>query len=114
MKSRWLIFVLLMPVTAAFAAEQPATDQNLRIIQVDGHGTARIEPDQAFMSFAIDTKGSTAREAGAQNAQIASKVIAVLKSKVAPGGEGRDGRLRVDAAIWQRSPIGEQDSRLGR
>jgi uncharacterized protein YggE len=81
-KLRSLIFVLLMPVTAAFAADQPAADQNLRIIQVDGHGTARSDPDQAFLSFAIDTQASNARDAGTQNAQIASKVMAALKSKV--------------------------------
>jgi len=90
-KLGWAIFVLLMPVTAAFAAEPSGNDQNLRIIQVDGHGTARIDPDQAFVSFAIDTKGATAREAGAQNAQIASKVIAALKSKVTSGSKVETG-----------------------
>ena len=71
MKSRWLIFVLLMPLTSAFAADQPPIDSNQRIIQMDGHGEARAAPDQASMSFAIETKGSTAQEAGAQNALIA-------------------------------------------
>jgi len=114
-KSRWLIFVLLMSVTLAFAAEQPAADQNLRIIQMDGHGEARANPDQAVVSFAIETKGSTAREAGTQNAQIATKVIAALKSKVAARGQGRDWRLRVDAVVWRRfSAVRKQDSRLGR
>jgi len=86
-KLRWLIFVLLMPVTVALAAEQPGSEQNLRIIQVDGHGDARANPDQAFISFAIETKGSTAQDAGAQNAQIANKVVAALKSKLASGGK---------------------------
>lgn len=39
------------------------------------------------MSFAIDTKGSTARDAVEQNARIAAKVIAALKSKVGVGGK---------------------------
>src|ERR1700682_1594763 len=91
MKAGWLIFVLLMPVTAALGAELPASDQNLRIIQMEGHGEARANPDQAFISFAIETKGSTAREAATQNAQIATKVIAALKSKVAPGGKVETG-----------------------
>jgi uncharacterized protein YggE len=80
-KLRWVIFVLLMPLTV-FAAEQPSSDQNLRIIQVDGHGTARSDPDQAFVSVAIETQASNARDAATQNAQIASKVMAALKSKV--------------------------------
>ena len=81
MKLRWVIFVLLMPLTV-FAAEQPNSDQNLRIIQVDGHGTARSDPDQVFVSVAIETQASNARDAATQNAQIASKVMAALKSKV--------------------------------
>jgi uncharacterized protein len=97
-KKFWLIFVLLMPVTAALAAEQPGAEQNLRIIQVDGHGIARVDPDQAFMSFAIDTKGSTAQEAGARNAQIAARVIAALKSKVASGG-------KVETGGYSLSPL---------
>ena len=87
-----------MPLTAAFAAEQAATDQNLRIIQVDGHGEARANPDLAFMSFAIETKGSTAQEAGAQNARIAQKVIAALKSKVGANG-------KVETGSYSLSPL---------
>jgi len=87
-KSRWLIFVLLMPTTSVALGQQPSPiDQNLRIIQVDGHGDARANPDQASMSFAIETKGSTAQEAGAQNARIAQNVIAALKAKVGAGGK---------------------------
>ena len=74
MKLRWLIFVLLVPPASATFAQQPPVEGNLRIIQMDGHGEARTNPDQASLSFAIETKGSTAQEAGTQNAQIAQKV----------------------------------------
>jgi uncharacterized protein len=106
-KLRWLIFVLLMPVTAAFAAEPSASDQNLRIIQIDGHGEARTNPDQAFVSFAIETKGSTAREAGVQNAQIAAKVIAALKSKVGAGGKVETGGYALMPLYGVSSPQSE-------
>jgi len=98
-KSRWLIFVLLMPLTSVALAQQPSpTDQDLRIIQMDGHGDARSNPDQASVSFAIDTKGSTAQEAGMQNAQIAQKVFAALKAKVSAGG-------RVETGGYSLSPL---------
>jgi uncharacterized protein len=90
-KSRSLIFVLLMPVMASCAAQQPAIDQNPRVIQVDGHGEVRASPDQALISFAIETKGSNAQEAGTQNAQIADKVIAALKAKVGASGKVETG-----------------------
>jgi uncharacterized protein len=109
-KLRWLIFVLLMPVTAAFAAEPSATAENLRIVQVDGHGLARSDPDQAFMSFAIETKGSTAKEAGEQNAQIASKVVAALKSKLASGGKVETGGYSLTPLYGGRS--GQSESRI--
>jgi uncharacterized protein YggE len=99
MKSSWLIFILLMPLTSAAFAQQPQPiDQNLRIIQMDGHGEAHANPDQASVSFAIETKGSTAQEAGAQNAQIAQKVIAALKSKVGAGG-------KVETGSYSLSPL---------
>ena len=44
MKSLWLIFTLLMPTAAAFAAEQPPIDPNQRIIQMDGRGEVRAAP----------------------------------------------------------------------
>jgi uncharacterized protein len=116
-KLRWLIFVLLMPVTAAFAAEQPAADQSLRIIQVDGHGTALSDPDQAFVSFAIETQAPNARDAATQNAQIASKVMVALKSKVAPGSRVETGGYGLSQLYGSSSPqsdkirdwVGDQD-----
>lgn len=105
MKSRWLIFVLLMTLTSVALAQQPPpVDLNLRIIQMDGHGDSRANPDQASTSFAIETKGSTAQEAGAQNAQIAQKVIAALKSKVGAGG-------KVETGGYSLSPLYANTSR---
>jgi uncharacterized protein YggE len=107
-KSLWLIFTLLMPMAAAFAAEQPAIDPNQRIIQMDGRGEVRAAPDQASISFAIETKGSTAQEAGTQNAQIAQRVIAALKSKIGAGG-------KVETAGYSLTPLyaaGDQSDRI--
>jgi uncharacterized protein YggE len=117
MRLRWLIFVLLMPVTVALAAEQPGSEQNLRIIQVDGHGTARSDPDQAFVSFAIETQAPNARDAATQNAQIASKVMVALKSKVAPGSRVETGGYGLSQLYGSSSPqsdkirdwVGDQD-----
>jgi uncharacterized protein YggE len=98
-KLGWLIFVLFMPLTSAALAQQPPPiDLNLRIIQMDGHGESRGNPDQASASFAIETKGSTAQEAGAENARIAQKVIAALKAKVGAGG-------KVETGGYSLSPL---------
>jgi hypothetical protein len=107
-KSLWLIFTLLMPLAAVFAAEQPPIDPNQRIIQMDGRGEVRAAPDQASISFAIETKGSTAQEAGTQNAQIAQRVIAALKSKIGAGG-------KVETAGYSLTPLyaaGDQSDRI--
>src|SRR5882672_7669931 len=87
-----------MPVTVVFAAEQPTADQKSRIMQVDGRGQARVDPDQASLNFAIETSGSTAQEAEAQNAEIAKKVLAVLKSKVGAGD-------KVEAGAYTLAPV---------
>ena len=113
MKSLWLIFTLLMPLTAAFAAEQSPIDPSQRIIQMDGRGEVRAAPDQASISFAIETKGSTAQEAGTQNAQIAQRVIAVLKSKIGAGGKVETAGYSLTPLYAAGGPVG-QDSRLDR
>jgi uncharacterized protein YggE len=87
MKLHWFIFALAMPVAVVFADEQPAADQNPRTIEVEGHGEARTNPDQASMSFAIEAEGSTAQEAGEQIAQTADKVVAALNSKIGASGK---------------------------
>jgi uncharacterized protein YggE len=97
-KLRWLIFVLLVPLASATFAQQPPVEGNQRIIQMDGHGEARTNPDQASLSFAIETKGSTAQEAGTQNAKIAQKVFAALKANVGAGG-------RVETGGYSLSPL---------
>jgi hypothetical protein len=45
-KSLWLIFTLLMPMVAAFAAEQPPIDPNQRISAFTTIGTAGLDPEQ--------------------------------------------------------------------
>jgi uncharacterized protein YggE len=104
MKLRWLIFVLLMRVTAGCAEMQPATDQSPRMIQVEGHGEARANPDRAAISFEIVTRGSNAQEAGEQNAKVADKAIAALKAKVGTGGGVETGGYSVSPlyAQWPR------------
>jgi uncharacterized protein YggE len=90
-KLRWLILVLLMAPGPAFAADQSAISPNQRIIQMEGHSEVRAVPDQASMSFAIETKGSTAKQAAAQNAQIVQKVIDALRAMVGPKGKVETG-----------------------
>ena len=92
MRVRWLGFLLIVPfATIALAQEPPSIDQNMRVIQMDGHGAGHANPDQAFTSFAIETKGSTAQEAAAQNAQIAQNVFSALKRKVGATGKVETG-----------------------
>ncbi len=112
MKVCWLMFVLLMPLTAAFGAEQPPVDPNQRIIEMDGHGEARANPDQATLSFAIETKDSSAHEAAVLNAQIAAKVIAALKSKVGASGKVETGGYSLSPLYTATTP-GQSDHRIG-
>jgi uncharacterized protein YggE len=103
-KLGWVIFVLLMLVTAGCAVKQPATDQSPRMIQVEGHGEERANPDQAVISFEIVTSGSNAQEAGEKNAKVADKAIAALKAKVGTGGRVETGGYSVSPlyAQWPR------------
>lgn len=55
------------------AAEQPDT------VSVSGVGSVESVPDQAQMSFGVETRGQTARAAVAANAEAMRKVIAALR-----------------------------------
>lgn len=65
---------------AALAVNARAADAQTTppVLRVTGTGEVRAAPDQAVADFAVETRGSTAREAGAQNAQTMERVIAAL------------------------------------
>ena len=70
------------PMNPAIAAEQPP-----RTIVVSGNGEASVAPDDAIMDFAIETHAQTATDAARRNAELATKVVAALKSKLAGKGQ---------------------------
>ena len=78
-------------VSAGFAsAAPPQSGTNVferRTIEVDGSGEVRTSPDTADLDLAIDTHAKTAEGAATNNAQLATKVIDALKSKLGDKGK---------------------------
>ena len=62
------------------AAQQPAplAPPSQRTIRVSGTGEARARPDAARLTFAVETFSPTAREAGAENAEVMERVVQAL------------------------------------
>jgi uncharacterized protein YggE len=65
-------------------AQQAAVPMTERTIRVTGMGEARVQPDEAQIMFAVETRGATAQAAGRENAQVMDRVIAALVSAGIP------------------------------
>ncbi len=68
----------LGPQPDAAEAQQPAAEQP-DTVTVSGVGSVESVPNQAQMSFGVETRGQTARAAVAANAEAIQKVIAALR-----------------------------------
>ena len=74
--------------TAAALAQDPAAASNRRTISVTGQGEVDATPDQAIVSFAIETTAPKAGDAVTENAKRADAVVKALQGQV-----GKDDRV---------------------
>ena len=84
MGMRMRAFAVLLLVGAAVtlrAEEKPAPR---RTIAVTGQGEVKAVPDQIVASFAVETTGTRATDAAAENAKRSAAVVAALKTLLAP------------------------------
>jgi uncharacterized protein len=77
-----LLGAATLPALAAAQQTTAATPQ--RTIRVTGNGEIQATPDQAHIDLAVETTGSTAREAGEANAQQMDRVIRALVAAGVP------------------------------
>lgn len=82
----------LIVLTAALPAGAEAQQQagirpSDRTIRVTGTGEVEVTPDEARISFAVDTQAETAQAAGEQNARIMERLIAALTAAGIPRGD---------------------------
>ncbi len=80
------------------------------VIEVSGIGEIQAAPDQASADFAIVTHASTAADAAKQNAELAAKVLAAVKSKLASNGEAATGSYSLIPEYRQHP--GEEGGRI--
>jgi len=70
------------------APEQiPPEPQAPPFIEVNGAATVQVPPDQAQVSFAVETRAEVAADASAANATAMSRVLAALRGARLPGLE---------------------------
>lgn len=87
----WAVSVLVLALTgpgvAAVGAQEPARGAGERTIRVTGMGEVEVTPDEARISFAVETSAETAQAAAAQNAEVMERVIAALTAAGIPRGD---------------------------
>jgi uncharacterized protein YggE len=81
-KIRAGVLVTLLIVSSGALMAQTAAST----IQSSGTGSIHVSPDQAQLIVSVVTQGSTAQDAGQQNATTTTAVIAALKSVIGASG----------------------------
>ncbi len=87
--STLMLLAITLPIAALAAPMEPASaaEQAARTIVVSGSGEASVPPDYAVLDFAIETHAPNAADAAKRNAELATKVMDALKSKLAGSGQ---------------------------
>jgi uncharacterized protein len=78
-----LVAIAALPSTLHIASAQEASRQPLPgppHIEAVGHGEARVAPDRATITLAVETKGPAAATVAAQNARIQRRVLDTLRT----------------------------------
>jgi uncharacterized protein len=76
--SRLLLFVFL--AVPALAQTMPAS------VQAQGSASINVQPDQAQLTVSIATNGTTAQDAGQQNATLTAAVMSALQKLIGANG----------------------------
>jgi uncharacterized protein YggE len=74
------LFSFLLLTTAAFAQSVPPS------VTAQGSATINAQPDQATLSVSISTNGSSAQDAGQQNANLTATVVGALQKLIGSNG----------------------------
>ena len=108
MRRGWFVVVTLMSLAElaprASRAQQVASaaDSTRSVIVVSGHAEVRIPADRATIMIAVETRGSTASAAGAENARVQQAVLASLRAVGVDSGQ-------VSTAGYSVEPNWRQD-----
>lgn len=70
----------MLSACAASAQTLPGVSMQQRTIRVSGVGEVQVRPDRATVQFAVETTGTTAREATESNADAMDAVIRALRA----------------------------------
>lgn len=65
--------------TGAEVCEQDIEHEAQSVVSTSGTATVKVTPDKVSMTIGVETRGETAKEAAAANAELMQKVIAALK-----------------------------------
>ncbi len=74
------LLLLLFLAIPALAQTTPAT------VQAQGSASISVQPDQAQLTVSIATNGTTAQDAGQQNATLTATVMAALQKLIGTNG----------------------------
>ncbi len=105
----WLVVVSMIFSPPALPAAAPDAGATL---EVTGHGTVTARPDEAVLTFTVETSATDADEAIRRNAALAEKLIAKLKQKMASQDRLTTTRLQLHPVYDQKARISPSSFRV--
>jgi len=96
--------ILAFLAVAASASAAPPDAAPVRTLTVTGTGIAKAAPDEASFSTGVVSRGATARQALAANAQAMTAVIATLKKQGVPDKAIHTSNLSLSPQYQQCKP----------
>lgn len=76
------LFALALLAQTSFSQTAPTAPT----VQAEGSATIYVQPDQATLSVGISTNGTTAQDAGQQNAALTAAVVTALQKVIGSNG----------------------------
>jgi uncharacterized protein YggE len=94
--------VMMLMLFPAIALAQATQSTPVPSIDVTGTAEVRAAPDRATMEIAVETHAATAAEAASENAGLAQKIAAALRSKLGNSGKIQTGSYNLTPDYRQK------------
>ena len=103
-----IVALFLVGVQGLAADDQASVAGMERTVQVQGEATITAQPDQAKMTFGVQTEGATAEEALKRNSELMNRVIQALKQAGVPQRDIQTSQLSVYPNMRYPEPDGRE------
>lgn len=97
-----VLMLITCQLFSAFVSQNVIADDQLKTISVTGTAEIQVKPDQAVLTFTIETRKKTLAETTAANDKSIAQVVKFLNSAGVKDSEVRTDMVRIDPIYQQQ------------